>query len=67
MKIVFVTREGYNLSGARVRCYNFARELNKYGIDTKVFSFGDNLGAKYGEKEFKMPFREKIRYNIKTI
>ncbi|MBL7196810.1 MAG: glycosyltransferase family 4 protein [Candidatus Omnitrophica bacterium] len=67
MKIIFITREGYNLSGARVRCYNFARELNEYGIDTKVFSFGDNLGAKYGEKEFQMSLREKIRYNIKAF
>ena len=67
MKVIFITREGYNLSGARVRCYNFARELNKYGVDTKVFSFGDNLGAKYGEKEFEMPLREKIRYNVKAF
>jgi len=67
MKVIFITREGYNLSGARVRCYNFARALRKYGIGTEVFSFADNLGAKYGEKEFEMSFFEKIKYNIKAF
>lgn len=67
MKIIFITREGYHLSGARVRCYNFARALRKYGISTEVFSFADNLGAKYGEKESEMSFFEKIGYNIKAL
>ena len=62
MRVVFITREGYNLSGARARCYNFAKELRKVGIDTEVLSFADNLGAKYGEKEFEMGAIEKIRY-----
>jgi len=67
MKMIFVTREGYNLSGARVRCYNFARALRQYGIDTEVFSFADNLGARYGEKEFQMSLSEKIKYNIQAF
>ncbi|MBU2221893.1 MAG: glycosyltransferase [Candidatus Omnitrophica bacterium] len=67
MKIVFITREGYNLSGARVRCYNFARELKKLGLDTEVFSFGDHLSAKYGEEEFKMPLSRKINLNVLAI
>lgn len=64
MKVIFITREGHGLSGARVRCYNFARALMQYGIDTEVFSFADNLGAKYGEKEFEMSYLDKIKYNI---
>ncbi|MBU1062142.1 MAG: glycosyltransferase family 4 protein [Candidatus Omnitrophica bacterium] len=67
MKVIFVTREGHGLSGARVRCYNFARVLRRYGITTEVFSFADNLGAKYGEKEFEMSYLEKLRYNIKAF
>ncbi len=67
MKIIFITREGYNLSGARVRCYNFSRILRQYDIDTEVFSFADNLGAKYGEKEFQMSSLDKVRYNIKAF
>jgi len=67
MKIIFITREGYHLSGARVRCYNFARQLNKLGLDTQVFSFADHLAAKYGEEEVEMPFRKKINLNISAI
>lgn len=67
MKVIFITREGYDLSGARVRCYNFAQALKKCGVDTEVFSFADNLGAKYGEKEFEMPCLDKIKYNIEAF
>ena len=67
MKVIFITREGYHLSGARVRCYNFARQLAEYGLETEVFSFVDNLGAKYGEEEFEMLFREKIKYNTQAF
>lgn len=67
MKIVFITREGYNLSGARIRCYNFARQLKTLGIETEVFSFGDHLGAKYGDKEFEMPLSWKLNLIVKAI
>ena len=67
MKIIFITREGHELSGARVRCYNFAQALRRYGVYAEVFSFADNLGAKYGEKELEMSFLDKINYNIKAF
>jgi glycosyltransferase involved in cell wall biosynthesis len=67
MKVIFITREGYDLSGARVRCYNFARALRECGINTEVFSFADNLGAKYGGKEFEMSCLDKIKYNIEAF
>jgi glycosyltransferase involved in cell wall biosynthesis len=63
MRVVFITREGYNLPGARIRCYNFAREIAKYGINTEVLSFSDTLGAKDGEKESHMGIGEKIGFN----
>jgi len=63
MKIIFITREGYNLPGARVRCYNFARELKRYGLQTEVLSFSDSLGAKDGKEEWKMSATQKITYN----
>ncbi|MDO8602294.1 MAG: glycosyltransferase [Candidatus Omnitrophota bacterium] len=50
-----------------MRCYNFARALTGYGIDTEVFSFADNLGAKYGEKELEMSYLDKIRYHIEAF
>lgn len=67
MKIIFITREGHNLSGARVRCYGFAEELKKYNVDTEVFSFADDLGAKYGEREFEMGLTQKLKYNIRAF
>jgi glycosyltransferase involved in cell wall biosynthesis len=63
MKILLITREGYNLSGARVRCYNFARQLAKHHVQTEVFSFADHLGAAFGENEPKMDFFKKLKYN----
>lgn len=67
MKIIFITREGYQLSGARVRCYGFAKQLNRFGFQTRIFSFADCLGAKYGEKEFEMPLRKKLKYNLSAF
>ena len=66
MKVVFVTREGYKLSGARVRCYNFSRYLGQCNIDSQVLSFADLLGARFGERECEMSFLQKISYNLKA-
>jgi len=67
MKVLFITREGCNLSGARVRCYNFARELVKQGVEASVFSFADDLGAKCGEKELKMSGLTKIGLSVRAF
>lgn len=66
MKVIFITREGYQLSGARIRCYGFAKELARHNISTELFSFADNLGAEYGENEFKMGIVRKLNYNAKA-
>ena len=63
MKVIFITREGYDLPGARIRCYNFAKELVRFGMDAEVLSFSDNLGAKDGMNESKMSVFDKIKYN----
>jgi len=67
MKIIFITREGYNLPGARVRCYNFAKELARYRIDTEILSFSDTLGAKDGQEELQMSLRDKIKFNYRAF
>lgn len=64
MKVIFVTREGYNLAGGRIRSYNFARELAKRGIATRVLSYAEDLGAKDGVHERSMTSLEKIKYNV---
>lgn len=67
MKVIFITREGFNLPGARLRCYYFARELEKYGVQTQILSFSDTLGAKDGQRESEMGVGEKVRYNIEAF
>jgi len=67
MKVIFITREDRHLSGARVRCYDFAGELKKYGLDTEVFSFADHLGAKCGEIEGQMSAFEKLKLNVRAL
>jgi glycosyltransferase involved in cell wall biosynthesis len=63
MKVIFITREGYDLPGARIRCYNFAKELSRRGIDAEVLSFSDTLGARDGARESQLRISEKIKYN----
>ena len=67
MKIIFVTREGRTLPGARIRCYNFARELAKYGISAEVLSFADVLGARDGAQESSLRLRDKLRLNYQGL
>ncbi|MDD5503916.1 MAG: glycosyltransferase family 4 protein [Candidatus Omnitrophica bacterium] len=67
MRVIFVTREGYRQAGARIRCYNLARQLRLAGFETKVFSFADDLGARDGEQEYGMSLSEKIGYNIRAF
>lgn len=67
MKVIFITRESCNLPGARIRCRNFARALNKYGLEAEIFSFPDRLGAKDGKDEWRMPACKKIGYNLKAF
>ena len=66
MKVIFVTREGYNLAGGRIRNYNFAKELSRRGVETEVLSYTDNLGARDGMDEGSMNFIQKINYNVKA-
>ena len=62
MRIIFITREGYNQPGARIRDYGFAKELAKKGLKTEVFSFVDNLGARAGEND-----KGFMRYSLKIL
>lgn len=50
-----------------MRCYNFAKELEKYEVQTQVLSFADTLGAKDGQRESEMGVGEKVRYNIEAF
>lgn len=65
-KIVFITREGYRMAGARVRCYHFARALKARGYQAEVFSFADHLGAPFAEAEWSMTLRQRLAYNARA-
>lgn len=67
MKIIFITREGYRLPGARIRCYNLAKDLSVHGVRTEVLSFSDNLRARDGEEESLMGMSEKLIYNWRAF
>ncbi|MFH1061650.1 MAG: glycosyltransferase [Candidatus Omnitrophota bacterium] len=67
MKIIFITRESKQMPAVRVRCYGFAKYLNQAGIETEIFSFADNLGAKSGKEESKMSLADKMVYNLKAF
>lgn len=66
MKVIFVTREGCRLSGARVRCYNLASALGALGMNAEVFSTADHLGAACGEKELEMSWAAKSRLALRS-
>ncbi len=64
--VVFITREGYSLPGARIRCYSFAKALARHGVQADVLSYADTLGAKDGAREHEMSLAEKIRLNARA-
>lgn len=61
MKFVFITREGIQNPGARIRGYNFFNRLKDKGLETEVFSFVDRVGAKAGKNEADFIFLDKIK------
>lgn len=67
MKLIFITREGHRLAGARVRCYGFAAELRQRGFETRVLSFADHLGAVDGEEESRLRLFDKIKLNYQAL
>ena len=68
MKFVFISREGKDSAGARIRSYGWANALRKrYNLDTEVLSFVDALGGVAGVKEKGFGLTRKIRIMAKSI
>ena len=44
-EVIFVAQDGHALAPSRVRCYSFAKLLNRRGVRAEVLSFFDHLGA----------------------
>jgi len=67
MKIIFVTWEGYDFAGPRLRCYGFSEEFKKRNIDSNVFSFIDNLGSREKYLESNLTLREKFNLLLRNM
>lgn len=67
MNILFVTREGFELAGGRIRCYDIVQRLKALGHKADVFSMSDTLKAKSGKKEHELTLFCKLLLNIKTF
>ena len=66
MKAIFVTREDNSMPAVRIRCHDFANYLKKSGVDSEVFSYAEELGAKSGKEEKNMNWLKKCAYNFKA-
>ena len=67
MKVLFISREGVDQPGARMRGYGFAKELKKRGLDADVFSFVDHLGAKAGKDEKGFGAGQRLRLAVRSL
>ncbi|OGL42558.1 MAG: hypothetical protein A2042_04215 [Candidatus Schekmanbacteria bacterium GWA2_38_11] len=68
MKTVFIGINGYDFPYTRVRCFHFAEELQKLGMETEVLSYRDHLAPQYsGIEMLNLGDREKLRLNFKAF
>ena len=64
---IFITREGCKDPGARVRCYGYAERVKALGLDARVFSLVDNIGAKSGMGDAKFTLGEKLNCSYRAL
>lgn len=67
MKVIFITREGKDSPGSRIRCYQTASLLKQQGISAKVLSTADDFNMPEGENEHLISFPQKVFCNIKLF
>jgi glycosyltransferase involved in cell wall biosynthesis len=68
MKVVFVGLNGYDFPYTRVRCYHFAAELRRHGIDADVLSFQHDLAPDLkGEQMLGLPERMRMLLTIRAL
>jgi len=68
MNIVFIGFSDYSFPYTRVRCYNFARELKKYGVDAEVLSYQADLAPQFkGSHMYTIGDRDKLQTNLRAM
>ena len=66
--VILIAQDGYRLAPARVRCFNFAKLLNRQGLRAEVLSFHDHLGAsQQGAGTHSMTEAEKVGLNLAAL
>jgi glycosyltransferase involved in cell wall biosynthesis len=65
MRILFVTYDGKTAPGAKLLCYDYAKQLSELGHDCDVFSFKEDLKARFdGAESFRTSPAERIKLSI---
>jgi glycosyltransferase involved in cell wall biosynthesis len=68
MKIAFIGFSDYTFPYTRVRCYNFANELKKYGVDAQVLSYQADLAPQFkGSHMYTIGDRDKLQTNLRAM
>lgn len=66
--IIFVGLSGYDYPHTRVRCYNFAEQLDQYnGIRTHVISFRDHLSSLTEVETYEARDRQKLAMMLRGL
>jgi len=68
MKAIFIGLSGRSYPYVRVRCYDFAAELKRHGVETSVISFRDHLSGGLSELEmWDRGDRAKLGMSVKAL
>jgi len=68
MRFIFISREGIDNPGARLRAYGWANILKgRYNLDTEVLSFADNFGGVAGVNEGNLGTYDKLIIAARSI
>jgi len=68
VKTIFIGINGYDFPYTRVRCFHFAEELRKLGLETEVLSYRDHLAPQYsGIEMLNLRDKEKLRLSLVAL
>lgn len=66
-RLLFWSNEGFRVAPTRIRCYGFAREMTKLGVDCQVLSFWDHLAHYKGLIPFETSLGYRVRLTLKAM
>jgi glycosyltransferase involved in cell wall biosynthesis len=66
-RVLFWSNEGFRVAPTRIRCYGFAREMKKLGVDCQVLSFWDHLAHYKGLIPFETSLGYRARLTLRAM